>query len=51
MHRDLKPENIVFLDDESTIVKIIDFGSASFFKKNEYLSKRTGNINNIKIKN
>lgn len=32
IHRDLKPENILYLDEEKTIIKIIDFGVAGIFQ-------------------
>ena len=34
MHRDLKPENILY-DNESKLLKIIDFGTAKEFEENE----------------
>lgn len=35
MHRDLKPENILY-DNESKLLKIIDFGTAIEFKPNNW---------------
>ncbi len=34
-HRDIKPENLMFADKECTVLKIIDFGFAKLFKKDE----------------
>ena len=43
VHRDLKPENILLEDKESDlIIKIIDWGCAKNFKKNEKLTNKNG---------
>lgn len=34
-HRDIKAENLMFSDRECTILKLIDFGFAKFFKKGQ----------------
>ena len=31
IHRDLKPENFLFIDDNSSMIKAIDFGLSEFF--------------------
>lgn len=43
VHRDLKPENFMFLDKgKDAPFKIIDFGLATRFSNNEYMSTRAG---------
>ena len=43
VHRDLKPENILLEDKGSDlIIKIIDWGCAKNFKKNEKLTNKNG---------
>lgn len=46
MHRDLKPENIIFKeknkDIKQNILKIVDFGLASFCDIEQYLFRRCG---------
>ena len=43
MHRDLKPENLMLSSLENIHkIKIIDFGLAQFYDRNEYLFKRCG---------
>lgn len=42
MHRDLKPENFVFTDSTCSIIKLIDFGSATFYNPGEYFSSLKG---------
>lgn len=32
MFRDIKPDNICFCDDKTDIIKLVDFGSATFIK-------------------
>ncbi len=39
IHRDLKPGNIVLLDDETDIVKVVDFGLAKLGQENRRLTK------------
>ena len=41
MHRDIKPENMLY-DIESKALKIIDFGTAVKFKKDEKLKGLVG---------
>ena len=45
VHRDLKPENIL-LTRNNSILKIIDFGLANSYKKNNTSNKNINNINN-----
>ena len=45
VHRDLKPENIL-LTRNNLILKIIDFGLANSYKKNNTSNKNINNINN-----
>jgi len=42
IHRDIKPENIMFVDNKTNKIKLIDFGSATFYQKNTFLTKRSG---------
>ena len=43
VHRDLKPENILLEDkDSDSIIKIIDWGCAKNFNKNEKLNNKDG---------
>jgi len=43
VHRDLKPENILIDKELNNSVKVIDFGTSVFYKKNaEFLDKVQG---------
>ena len=45
VHRDLKPENILFVsEDQSSTLKVIDFGTSRKFDKNINMSKRLGTV-------
>lgn len=44
-HRDIKPENLMFVDSGAvgqTVLKMIDFGEATVFKKGEFMKKQVG---------
>ena len=44
MHRDLKPENLIFeSENPDSLLKLIDFGSAKFIKKN-FSKKKSGTL-------
>ncbi|KAL3523695.1 hypothetical protein ACH5RR_016529 [Cinchona calisaya] len=42
MHRDLKPENFLFVDQEESLLKTIDFGLSIFFKPGEKFTDVVG---------
>lgn len=42
MHKDLKPQNIMLTDTESSSIKIIDFGLAELFEKDQQVSTQFG---------
>ena len=37
MHRDIKLENLIFKEDKSMELKLVDFGLAETFNKNELI--------------
>lgn len=42
MHCDLKPENFIFLDTNSDLIKLIDFGMAKVVRWREYYKRMNG---------
>eukprot|EP01130_Rhizamoeba_saxonica_P017165 TRINITY_DN8202_c0_g1_i1.p1 TRINITY_DN8202_c0_g1~~TRINITY_DN8202_c0_g1_i1.p1 ORF type:complete len:416 (-),score=97.85 TRINITY_DN8202_c0_g1_i1:48-1295(-) len=44
VHRDLKPENLMFVDNNSNVLKLIDFGVSAVIYNNEPLRDRVGTI-------
>lgn len=42
MHRDIKPENVLFENEDSNILKIIDFGGSVDFAKVKDIKGRIG---------
>eukprot|EP00928_Gymnodinium_smaydae_P004025 TRINITY_DN11411_c0_g7_i1.p1 TRINITY_DN11411_c0_g7~~TRINITY_DN11411_c0_g7_i1.p1 ORF type:complete len:745 (+),score=202.17 TRINITY_DN11411_c0_g7_i1:107-2341(+) len=42
MHKDLKPQNIMMVDKDSSSIKVIDFGLAELFKKDQKVSRNVG---------
>jgi len=42
MHKDLKPQNIMMVDQESSSIKVIDFGLAELFGKDQKTTKNWG---------
>eukprot|EP00933_Yihiella_yeosuensis_P071088 TRINITY_DN79288_c0_g1_i1.p1 TRINITY_DN79288_c0_g1~~TRINITY_DN79288_c0_g1_i1.p1 ORF type:complete len:585 (-),score=122.13 TRINITY_DN79288_c0_g1_i1:64-1764(-) len=42
MHKDLKPQNIMLVDKESSSIKVIDFGLAELFQKDQKVSETFG---------
>ena len=40
MHSDIKPENVIFVEQYSTRIKLIDFGSATLEPKYNYIQSR-----------
>ena len=46
VHRDLKPENVLYdSPDANSNLKVIDFGTSSFFDRVRLLEKRLGTVN------
>jgi len=39
IHRDMKPGNIMLMDDDTDIVKVVDFGLAKLTQSNRSLTK------------
>jgi len=45
IHRDLKPENVIFeTRDPNSKVKVIDFGTSTYFDKGTKLHKKLGTV-------
>lgn len=45
IHRDLKPENVIFeTRDPNSKVKVIDFGTSTYFDKGTKLQKKLGTV-------
>eukprot|EP00929_Paragymnodinium_shiwhaense_P013771 TRINITY_DN12161_c0_g1_i3.p1 TRINITY_DN12161_c0_g1~~TRINITY_DN12161_c0_g1_i3.p1 ORF type:complete len:744 (+),score=153.78 TRINITY_DN12161_c0_g1_i3:51-2282(+) len=42
MHKDLKPENVMMVDKTTSSIKVIDFGLAELFNKDQKLSTAAG---------
>eukprot|EP00929_Paragymnodinium_shiwhaense_P013769 TRINITY_DN12161_c0_g1_i1.p1 TRINITY_DN12161_c0_g1~~TRINITY_DN12161_c0_g1_i1.p1 ORF type:complete len:739 (+),score=180.56 TRINITY_DN12161_c0_g1_i1:95-2311(+) len=42
MHKDLKPENVMMVDKTTSCIKVIDFGLAELFNKDQKLSTAAG---------
>lgn len=42
MHKDLKPQNIMLVEKTSSSIKVIDFGLAELFEKDQKVSKEFG---------
>jgi serine/threonine protein kinase len=42
LHKDLKPQNIMMIDNESSLLKVIDFGLAELFEKGQATAAETG---------
>ena len=44
VHRDLKPENILFTDDDTNMIKVIDFGRSKIIKSKEKINELAGTV-------
>lgn len=45
IHRDLKPENIIFeTKDQNSGIKVIDFGTSTYFERGSKLKKKLGTV-------
>lgn len=43
-HRDLKPENLLFSNNNSNLLKLIDFGLSKYFKKSPRMRSMVGTV-------
>lgn len=48
IHRDLKPENIIFeTKDPNSKIKVIDFGTSTYYERGRKLKKKLGTVSPI----